>query len=125
MFTEDGPRTETLEARHYLSNRVFGRKPTEAVDMIQIQAQFQLLNLNPVRFRYFEQQFTHALTHNSYQDLLLVFGRPHQVILRVINTMTASSKSHPSIVDATLFQRLRRCALSSPAASSAGYPERF
>ena len=113
---------QTLQTRHYLRDRQLGRERTKHMNMIH--AHFQFFHFNAVGLGDLQQQFSHPLVHSTRQNLLAVFGRPYQVILRVVNIVRAAPKTCSSIVAATHPSGFA-AALFPPAPQAAGYPERF
>ena len=119
MFLKDGSRTQTLEARHNLSDRELGRKRTK--DMHMIHTYFQFFDLDVVGLGNLQQQLTHPLTDHTCQNLLTVFGRSHQVVLGVINTVRAAPKSHDLSVAPTLSPAATPLHSFIPAASGGAF----
>ncbi len=83
-----------------------------------IDAHLHLFDLDPVTLGNIQQQLAHPLTHYTTQNLLAIFGRPHQMILSVIHAVRATTKSHTSILCPTPCSAATLLRSFLPAASS-------
>lgn len=95
-LSKNGTSTQTFEAGHDLRNRVPRRKRAKNVDMIGTD--FHLFDHDVVLERDISEELFHALLYVTVQDISAILGRPHQMILGVIDGMRRSSDNHVAIL---------------------------
>ena len=96
IFSEYRSRTQTLESRHYLRNRIPRWERTE--DMHVVCTYFHLFYRDVVLLSYLFKHLTHSVCYSSLQDVLAVLGRPYQMICSVIGGVCCTSENHARIL---------------------------
>ncbi len=99
--------------------------------MHMVNGYFHFFDSYTMRFGNLAQQRVHAFSYLALQDALAVLGCPDQMILRVVDRMRCSTKSHRAILQRLRQQRLvvrpfaAKGPLIHPAPQAAGHSERF
>ena len=96
VLAEDRPRTQALEPRHHLRNRVARRKRAEHMHMVG--ADFHLVYRDVVLLGYLGKHLAHTLGNRALQNLLAIFRRPYQVVRSVIGGVRGSTENHACIL---------------------------
>ena len=127
VFSKSRSRTQALEPRHYLRDGKARWKRTEYMNMVC--ADFHLFYCYIVAFSYLLKQFSYSGLNIASQNVLAIFWRPYEVILRIVNSVRGSSYNHAAIINDASYpgsghRARRQDAFSSPP-QAAGYPKRF
>jgi len=96
VLSEYGSGAQTLESRHHLGYRVARRKRTE--DMYMIGTDFHLFYRDVIVRGDLFKQLVHSLGQFALQNLLAIFGRPYQMVRRIIGGVRCSSEYHARIL---------------------------
>ena len=96
VLSEDRSRTQTLEPRHHLGNRIARRKRAEEMNVIRTH--LHLFDGDVIVLSNLLKQFADTLGQFALQNLLTILRRPDQVISRIIGGVGSSSEYHARIL---------------------------